>query len=69
MPRRVKPVTHTRYTPANACDSKTRYKSKSLADAAAELREIQHSGLELDTYQCPSCHQWHLTSRSNTQAR
>lgn len=69
MPRRVKPIAHTRYAPTNGCDSKTRYKSKPLADAAAELRELQHPQLELDTYQCLSCHQWHLTSRRNTHAR
>jgi len=66
MPRKIKQPAHIRYVPVSGCGEKMRYKTKKLADDAARLGELRDFSLQLDTYQCPWCHAWHLTSVKDT---
>ncbi|HEX6257883.1 MAG TPA: hypothetical protein VFZ48_00215 [Candidatus Saccharimonadales bacterium] len=45
----------------STCSVKVRYASEAEAQQAAERQMLMHMGLELRTYQCPYCNNWHLT--------
>lgn len=44
------------------CEGKREYANETKALEAADLRMLDHLGLEIAVYQCHVCHQWHLTS-------
>jgi len=62
MPRRNKPIKHTRYSPINNDAKKVRYPNKKAAENAAEIRMLQTPGLELSVYQ-GNDNGWYLTRR------
>lgn len=43
-----------------SCDGKLQYSSKRKARDAGK-RSSSRAGIKLYTYQCVTCHQWHLT--------
>lgn len=66
MPRKHKPIKHTRYTIALSEGGKTRYATERAAKEAAELRMLQNMSLELSVYQ-GSDGGWYLTSKPENQ--
>ena len=65
MPRRSKPIPHTRYTIARP-SAKKRYPSRQAATRAiTEIRKYQPD-LELSVYQIPGDPGWYLTSKSTS---
>lgn len=51
MPRRNRPAKHTPYVFPQNESGKVRYSTKEAAEKAADLRMLQHPGLELTVYQ------------------
>ena len=48
-------------TPDVACREKRRFPTEKQAIYAAETQELQHPEIELRTYECQFCGDWHLT--------
>jgi len=64
MPRK----NHTRIgqrrpLPPNPCQTKRGFRTEAIARDVAETRMLMAPSIELDVYQCPTCRQWHLTSK------
>lgn len=53
---------HNAFVFSLPCQGKRHYETKAKALEAADLRMLDHLGLEIAVYQCPVCQQWHLTS-------
>jgi hypothetical protein len=45
----------------DTCNSKRRFATKKLAEAAAEYQMLLKPELDLDVYVCGQCGGWHLT--------
>lgn len=60
MPRHHKQAKHSPYVFPRNEGGKTRYTSKAAAEKAADLRMLQHPGLELTVYQALDGG-WYLT--------
>lgn len=69
MPRKNRLILHQLYQPANYCQGKKAFKTNQLAKQAIIQQEIiqPFSDLELTTYKCPTCQNWHLTSKKPVQ--
>lgn len=62
MPRRNNTPKHQPFVDNNTCQSKRRFASEQLGQAAAETQELQ-TGLEFSVYKCDRCGGWHLTRK------
>lgn len=49
------------------CERKFRYHSKQKAKEARDRK--QRGGPKLFIYECPNCHEWHLTSKDPETTR
>lgn len=65
MPRKNRLISHQPYRPTNHCQGKKAFKTKQSAEQAIIQQTILQpfNDLELTIYKCPTCQNWHLTSK------
>jgi len=62
MPKYPRKSDYNTYTPKLPCEGKRVFADEKTALVAADLRMLDHLGLEIAVYQCNVCGHWHLTS-------